>query len=174
MSAFVTDQAATFLLTVVMGMALALVYDLLRMERRLFRHKNWLVNFQDFIYFFLGGVFIFYILFHKNYGQIRAFSLIGALIGIILYFTIFSEWVMTIGMKILTLILKPIIFLIKIIIFPFAFIIKWICKILAKSLTKSKNWVKIRKKKAGQRINGYKKRRRERLEKKKKHEQDDK
>lgn len=171
MSLFVTDQVMTFFLTVILGGLLALCYDVLRILRRLVHHKNWVINMEDFFYFVLSGCFIFYILFHKNYGEIRVFSLIGALIGIILYYATISPFIVSVGTGVLTWIAKlllriikivitPVILLIKLVLIPIQFILKIVKAFISRHLTKGKKWVKIKGKKAKKRLGALRKRRR--------------
>lgn len=155
MVASVNEQAITFLLTVMGGCIIGLTYDCIRIFRRIIKHNNLVMNIEDLLYFILCGLFIFFILFNKNYGEIRAFSLFGSLLGGIIYFLSLSPIIVEYGTKIIgtllkllktiiLFILKPILLLLKIIFFPIRIIYRIFNKVFNNKLTKSKKWVKIK------------------------------
>lgn len=147
----VSEQAITFLLTVFAGCIIGLVYDIIRIVRRVIPHRHWAINVEDFLFFIFCGVWFFYILFSDNYGEIRLFSFIGLLLGVVIYFcslspiivrggTFVMEKLLQVIWAILTVIIYPIRLLLRIILFPFRKVGRFVSKHSKRKLTKSRKW----------------------------------
>jgi spore cortex biosynthesis protein YabQ len=146
MNPAITIELQFFLLSILWGCILLLAYDVLRIFRRLIKHGMILVAVEDLIFWLLASLFIFTMIFHQNNGIIRGFSIIGMLLGIILYhFSISDVLVMSLTKLIQTL-LSPIKAGAKQILRFFRFLYtsvkKWINKLLFR-LKKHKKSVKI-------------------------------
>ncbi|WP_408646597.1 spore cortex biosynthesis protein YabQ [Vallitalea okinawensis] len=151
----VSEQALTFILTVLTGCLLGLVYDLIRIIRRIIRHNNIAMNMEDFLFFILCGFVVFLILFNDNYGEIRFFSLIGATLGTIIYFFSLSSMIVELGTRlilkllmflnlIINVILYPIKLVLNVLLFPFKILYRFMRTHTNKKLTKTKKWFKIK------------------------------
>ena len=83
----VSEQTVQFLLSVVLGAGLGIVYDCFRVFRILFptARKNGAVCAGDIVFMIISGaaVFLFAVMFCRS--QVRLFSVIGALLGFVLY-----------------------------------------------------------------------------------------
>ncbi len=64
---------------------MGIIYDLIRVGRKLIHHPNWLVQVEDLLYWIVCGCLAFIILYLENYGQIRVFVFIGIFMGSVLY-----------------------------------------------------------------------------------------
>lgn len=62
-----------------------LLYDFLRVVRRVFPHKLFAIGLEDFLYWMISGAFIFRMLYQFNYGIIRWFAVFGMLVGMCMY-----------------------------------------------------------------------------------------
>lgn len=152
----ISEQAQIFLIAVEAGIIIGIFYDLFRIIRKIIPHPDWLIQLEDLVYWIIVSGFMFFVLFSKNYGEIRGFALLGAFLGNIVYFfTIsiwfmrFSTWVIYWAKKIIRgvirIFLMPVKFILKILSYPY----KWISyplkilgvrtKIIA---SKSKNRIK--------------------------------
>ncbi len=120
----VTNQASIFLITVCVGFFIGFVYDLFRIFRKTIKHLNIFIQIEDFLYWLFVSIVMYYILLHENYGEVRAFSIIGAFIGMVIYFFTLSQIFVSITMKIIKLFKKIIAFIIKIILTPVKFVLK--------------------------------------------------
>ncbi len=80
--------AVSFLL----GMLLVLVYDCLRIFRRLVRHGTGLIAIEDLCYWIMAAFVIFAMLYQKNEGLIRGFSIGGIVAGMFLYNQFISRY----------------------------------------------------------------------------------
>ena len=111
----VNNQAYIFLCIVVGGMFIGFVYDLFRVSRRVIKTNNIIVYIQDIIFWFCVSLLIFGILFMCNGGEIRGYSILGILLGIIIYAFILSHYVVLIILKIVSILTKISVALYKII-----------------------------------------------------------
>lgn len=124
MTISIGQQASIFLTTVCVGFFIGFVYDLFRIFRRTLKHPNIFIQIEDLIYWVFVSLVMYYILLSKNYGEVRAFSIIGAFIGMIIYFLTLSQIFVPITVKIINFIKKTILFIIKIVFTPINFVIK--------------------------------------------------
>ena len=80
-------QLAAFGQSILLGAALALVYDLLRPLRR--RRPGWTAG-LDGLYCLSVGLGLFFFTLRLTGGQLRLYALLGALGGGVLFFSLFS------------------------------------------------------------------------------------
>jgi len=119
----ISEQAFLFLTCVKTGIIMGVLYDIIRVIRKIIKHPNWVVHLEDLIYWIACGCFAFIMIFWKNYGQIRGFVFLGMLIGGILYFTTVSSYFIKIITQIIkSFIIVPIRCIMKVIIIPFRYL----------------------------------------------------
>jgi spore cortex biosynthesis protein YabQ len=142
-----------------MGGILGAFYDIFRVLRMLLKHNDIIIQLEDFIFWLCCAFFMFYFLLVKNDGIIRIFTMIGALIGAVLYFFIFSDvfikFVLFISkfsyviirklVYMLSYPLKLLLRFLKWIILPFIPVFLSLYNNLKKDLQKSKVYATIRK-----------------------------
>ncbi|MCD7832395.1 MAG: spore cortex biosynthesis protein YabQ [Lachnospiraceae bacterium] len=85
MSGVIRREAAIFLISVLHGAALTLLYDFLRALRRSFRHSLPVLSIEDFLFWLFAGFLTFYLTFRETGGVIRGYVAAGMGIGILLY-----------------------------------------------------------------------------------------
>ena len=112
----ISEQAILFLTCVKTGIIMGILYDFIRIFRKIIRHPNWLVQIEDFIYWITCGCFAFVMIYWRNFGQIRSFVFLGIVIGATLYFTTVSLLFMKIATKIINRVLSIVLIPIKCII----------------------------------------------------------
>lgn len=86
-----SNQFILFLMSTALGFISGFIYDLFRVFRRIIKHNKFFVQLEDFIYWIILALIIFFIILQKNSGEIRAFLFLGFFIGMILYFTTLSR-----------------------------------------------------------------------------------
>ncbi len=95
------------------GMVLIFVYDLLRIIRRLIPHGTIWVSVEDFLFWIGSAITVFAMLYRENDGYLRAFSIGGVALGMILYSLLFSRFVVKGSVfvleKVLYLLLRPLV-----------------------------------------------------------------
>lgn len=124
----ITIELQFFVISMLWGAIVLLSYDLLRILRRIIQHNAFFVAVQDLIFWVLASVFIFAMIYVKNSGTIRGFSVMGMVIGMLVYHYILSDWIVI-------LISRGILFLLR----PLSFAIKYV----GKGLNFLKNKVKV-------------------------------
>ena len=99
------------------GAVLMLVYDLLRIVRKLLPHGVFLISLEDFLFWISSAVIIFAMLFRENDGYLRAFSIGGVILGMAVYALTISRFVVKGAVFILEkffyLLLRPIVCLLR-------------------------------------------------------------
>ena len=65
------------LYSIITGVGFAYIYDNIRLFRRIFRHKRWLVDIEDILYWVVCFFVSFYLLYYGNHGVVRFFAVIG-------------------------------------------------------------------------------------------------
>ena len=85
MSDHIYQESHFLLLSAVMGAAIALMYDFLRIWRRVVRHGSFWTALEDFFYWIIVSVMVFGMLYYENNGAFRWFAVLGAGIGMIIY-----------------------------------------------------------------------------------------
>jgi len=90
------------------GMALYLLYDLLRIGRRIRKRGVFAVSVQDFLFWFVAGIVVFCLLLRYNYGIVRVYALGGVVVGACLYHLTFGRFFVSLGTKIVLLFHFPV------------------------------------------------------------------
>lgn len=122
MNEFINMEVRFFLNSALWGVLLLAVYDCLRIFRKVINHGVVWISIEDIFYWMVSGVIIFRMMYEMNNGIIRGFSLIGILLGMILYKYSISEivvkWISFLLIKIkrflsnlLHILIKPLKFL---------------------------------------------------------------
>lgn len=137
------NEAAFFVVSLLCGMGLVLVYDFFRIFRRLIPHGNIWIGMEDVCYWFLCTVVVFLLLYQKNDGMMRAFCFLGIALGGVIYAFLFSRYVVKISVKILGMILKVFGKILKLLGKPFVKPGKKIVTFLVKQLKKLYKAIKI-------------------------------
>ena len=92
MEEFIRNQASILLDSVFVGMVIMALYDVLRLIRRVFRHKRFLRDFEDFIFWIMGGFIVFSLVYSRSDGNIRWFIILGVLLGAYIYYISFGKF----------------------------------------------------------------------------------
>jgi spore cortex biosynthesis protein YabQ len=127
-----SGQAWLFLSTVLLGAGVGFVYDIFRIFRKTaprFARRAAAVQLEDLFFWLCVTLGVFYFMLVRNFGEIRFFSVIGMLIGTVLYFSTLSRHVIFIFVHIIN-------FLKKIIVLPFKLAHKWLSPILSPAYKK--------------------------------------
>lgn len=110
MGDFINQEIRMFLESAFYGMILGLSYDMLRILRRIIKHKNIIVYIEDYLFWTVWGVMFFALIFNYNDGNIRAYVFAAILAGVVLYIKGISpflvKYVTLILGNIFTLVLK--------------------------------------------------------------------
>ncbi|GHU53853.1 hypothetical protein AGMMS49975_13070 [Clostridia bacterium] len=128
-------QVVLFFTAILAGGAMGVMYDFFKISRRLIKHSDLAVAFEDVLYWILAAFFMFCTALFRNNGEIRGFLIIGAFCGTALYLCTISHFLTNIATKLLMFIFKTLLTPIKIIL-----------KFSKKGLQKLHSCAKIKKK----------------------------
>lgn len=85
MAMLIYDEVELFLVCFGLGMLLAFIYDMVRVFRMLFRHRDWLVDVEDLMFWLFTAWLVFRTLFIYNRGALRGYAFLGMFLGVLLY-----------------------------------------------------------------------------------------
>ena len=68
-----------------MGILITVLYDLLRILRRILPHNILAISLEDFLYWIVCSLLVFAMLIRENNGILRWFAVAGAMAGMLLY-----------------------------------------------------------------------------------------
>ena len=97
----ITNQAYLFLIFILNGIIIGLLFDFFRILRKTIKTKDIITYLEDFIFWILTGSIILYSVFTFNNGEIRLYMFIAILIGIITYMLFVSRYFIDINVTII-------------------------------------------------------------------------
>lgn len=106
MSPGILKELQFFGLAVLRGMWILLLYDLLRIFRRIVPHGVCAVALEDVLYWFGTAFLIFQLLYRENDGAVRGYALFAVALGMFFYHQTLSSWLVTYTADILNRCLK--------------------------------------------------------------------
>ncbi len=127
----ITNQAQLFLIFVVNGILIGLLFDFFRILRKAIKTKDIVTYIEDILFWILTGFILLFSICTFNNGEIRLYMFIGTFIGVFLYMISISTYVIKINMKIINFFKLVMGKIINIIIIP----IKLVKKIFLKPVT---------------------------------------
>ena len=152
-------QLNLFLIFFVSGVIIGVLFDIFRIIRRSFKVSDFHTYIEDVLFGILTGLFLIFIIFVYNNGNIRFYMFVALILGAITYLLTISEYFIKINVKIITLIKKVIFKILHFVTYPFILITKFIKKILHKpfmllviNLEKIKKGIRSKKEKKVKKI----------------------
>ncbi|MBE5882556.1 MAG: hypothetical protein E7289_09705 [Lachnospiraceae bacterium] len=91
MSAEVVNESVFWLCCFLTGIGITIVYDLLRIFRRVIKHPYPVIAFEDIVFWIFVSVVLFLLLYHMNNGSLRWFAVFGLFVGMFFYKKIFGD-----------------------------------------------------------------------------------
>lgn len=138
------SQEAIFLgISVLLGMGLFFLYDILRIFRRVVPHGAVWIGIEDFVYWLICTGAVFVMLYQGNDGMVRGFSLGGVAAGMLLYYFLFSGFVIKINVFVIKKITGFLGKIIRVLCAPFLWLWKKIWRFCRKQLKKIWGAVKM-------------------------------
>lgn len=134
MSEVIKSELLFFGISLFTGILILFGYDLLRAFRRVFLHSSFWLAVEDFLYWSIAGIVSFGVIFVKNSGALRGFSLMAILLGMALYYKSVSRYILKGVSWVLQLITSAVRWIFHILLFPFFFLSKKMRKIAQKTL----------------------------------------
>lgn len=104
----VINQAYIFLIFVLNGLLIGFLFDIFRILRLSFKTKDFITYIEDIVFWILTGGIILYSIFVFSNGEIRFYMFLGLILGIILYMTLFTTYIINGCVTIIKIIKKTI------------------------------------------------------------------
>lgn len=104
MSTFVYYQLYIFLATFYGGVVIGFMYDIYKIYRTILKPKKFVAMIQDLLFWIVISGVAIYVLVYSNDGQLRGYSLLGFMVGALIYNLLLSRIVV----KTINIILKTI------------------------------------------------------------------
>ena len=114
----VTNQMYLFLIFIVDGILIGLLFDFFRIARKVFQTSDVMTYVEDILFWILTGFIVLYSIFVFNNGELRLFMFLGILLGAFIYMLWISSYIIKINVKIINFIKK----VLSIILTPFHFV----------------------------------------------------
>lgn len=143
MSEVIHGEVLFFGVSVLTGVLIFAGYDLLRALRCVFPGHKGVLGALDFCYWCTAGIVAFGMILFKNSGILRGFSIIGMLLGMIIYYKSLSRLAVRVLSGLLQLISTAIKKILHFLLIPGRFFLKKYRKITLKTLKKKLKRVKI-------------------------------
>ena len=105
--------------SVLVGIGITFVYDLLRIVRRVISHRQWVVSLEDLFFWLCCTVVVFWWMYRVTNGGMRWFAVAGALTGMCLYKRLVSVPLVTYVSKLLLCILHIVGKVVRLLLRPF-------------------------------------------------------
>ena len=93
-SGSIQNEMMLFGSAVLLGAALMLLYDVIRICSRILPRGIILVSIEDVIYWIVFGIAVFILLYRENDGAVRGFIVGGIAVGLFLYYQLLGRWLM--------------------------------------------------------------------------------
>lgn len=91
MADLIYDEVELFAVCLSLGMVLACIYDCIRILRLLLKHKNWMVDTEDLLFWLFTAWLVFRTLFIYNRGALRGYAFLGMFLGVLFYMLTLSR-----------------------------------------------------------------------------------
>ncbi len=131
----VTNQTNLFLIFIVNGIIIGLLFDFFRVLRITFKTNDFITYAEDILFWILTGAIILYSIFTFNNGEIRLFLFLGILLGCICYMLTLSSYIIKTNTTIINFLKKIITKILNIILFPIKCVIKTVKRIFFKPIS---------------------------------------
>lgn len=105
MSEFIREEVSIFIEAAWQGMLIAVCYDVLRILRRIIKHKDIVVNIEDYVFWVIVGIAVFSMIFQNNDGVVRGYIFLALLTGAYIYHKSVSSFLVRYISKILNFVI---------------------------------------------------------------------
>ena len=85
MSLQIRGEVVLFLHSMAAGVFLLVLYDIIRIVRRVIPHRGLFVAAEDLLYWLFHALFLFYLMYRENSGAVRGYLIAGVLLGMLAY-----------------------------------------------------------------------------------------
>lgn len=130
------NQLYIFLIYCLSGVIIGIIFDVFRILRKTFKTPDFVTYLQDIAFWILTGLFLIFIIFKFNNGEMRSYIFIGLGFGIVIYMLLFSKFFIKVNVLILKYVKLIIAKILIIITYPFKILMKIFDFIILKPIKK--------------------------------------
>ena len=94
----ILNQAYIFLIFVINGFLIGILFDIFRILRKSFKTKDIITYIEDILFWILTGLLLLYSIFTFSNGELRLYMFLGVFIGCILYMILISQYFIKINL----------------------------------------------------------------------------
>lgn len=135
MNTFVANQTQVFLIFILCGALIGLLFDAFRILRKSFKTPDIVTYIEDIVFWILTCFILAYTIFYYNNGEIRAYLFIGLFVGITLYILFISKFIIKVCTKIIKFLKNMVITILSYINYPLKLIFTFFRKIFFKPIS---------------------------------------
>ena len=95
------NQAYAFIVFILNGFLIGLLFDIFRIFRKSFKTPDFITCLEDFIFWIITGLLLLYSIFKFNNGELRIYIFLGVILGAAIYMLIFSKFFINISVHII-------------------------------------------------------------------------
>ena len=117
----IAQEAYVFLASVLCGVLIGVIYDILRVMRSYVKTTHAVNDVQDIVFWCIALIIMFFTVFHTNQGYVRWYEFLGVFLGALLYFLTMGKVFCIVLNKIIDVFLKIFVFFCKILLTPLVF-----------------------------------------------------
>ena len=93
MSSQIVEETLFLYHAVLLGVFVAVIYDIIRIFRRVVKHNRFFISLEDILYWVFCAWEVFYLLYKESSGVLRWFAILGIALGMFLYLISVSRFV---------------------------------------------------------------------------------
>lgn len=124
MNVTILEQIQLWILFLISGILIGIFFDLFRVLRKTFKTSDIITYIEDIIFGILTGIFLLFLIFYLNHGEIRLYLLIAIILGCVIYYLTISKYFIKWNVFLLNKICYVIEKIIHVILFPFLVLFK--------------------------------------------------
>jgi len=134
MEAETINQAYTFIVFIINGLLIGILFDIFRILRKSFKTSDLITYIQDILFWILTGIILLYSIFVFNNGNVRIYIFIAIGCGVLIYMLLFSKLIINVCVNTISIIKNILRKLKDIIFYPINLIYKAIKKIFLRPI----------------------------------------
>ena len=128
----ISSEIRLFLIFFISGILIGVFFDIFRIIRRCFKVSDIHTYLEDILFGIITGIFLIFVIFIYNDGNIRLFMFIGLFLGIVIYLITISKYFIKINVLVLTIIKNTVTKTLKVLFYPFKKVFKLVKKAVNK------------------------------------------
>lgn len=128
------NQTSLFLIFTINGVLIGIIFDIFRILRKTIKTSDFVTYIEDFLFWIITSIVLFYSIFTYNNGEIRFFMFLAVILGFVLYLFTISSYLIKINVKIINTIKRIFLKLFEIIYRPLIKIFKILKRVVLKPI----------------------------------------